>query len=62
MKTQHNPSDSNPVAQETPRRYLDPTAELRDCANQWDVSELWQAPATRNERKPNRISPTGKLE
>jgi hypothetical protein len=26
------------------KRLLDPSAEWRDCANHWDVSELWRTP------------------
>lgn len=33
-------------AQEPAKIVLDPLEEWRDCANQWDVSEVWGKPAT----------------
>ncbi len=32
------------LSAEPARRFLDPSAEWRDCANQWDVSEVWRTP------------------
>ena len=31
-------------AAEPGKRFLDPFAEWRDCANQWDVTEVWRTP------------------
>jgi hypothetical protein len=31
------------AAAEPAKRFLDPFAEWTDCANQWDVSEVWRA-------------------
>lgn len=40
-------------AQEPAKLILDPLEEWRDCANQWDVSEVWGKPAPRVARRPN---------
>lgn len=43
-------STKNTCTAEPAKRLLDPFAEWRDCANQWDVTEVWRAPETRPAR------------
>jgi hypothetical protein len=33
------------AATEPAKQFRDPFAEWRDCANHWDVSELWRTPS-----------------
>jgi hypothetical protein len=41
--TTTSPTDTAFAAEEPAKRFLDPSAEWRDCANQWDVSEVYRA-------------------
>ena len=52
------------AATEPAKRVLDPFAEWRDCANQWDVSEVWRtrtaaADSGPSEREETVLPPTG---
>jgi hypothetical protein len=44
------------AATEPAKRFLDPFAEWRDCANQWDVSELWRKPGAAPNSDPNELA------
>jgi hypothetical protein len=51
-------------AAEAAKRFLDPLAEWRDCANQWDVTVVWNSPhaaanAGQEGGKENGAEPTG---
>lgn len=46
------------AATEPAKRFLDPLAEWRDCANQWDVSEVWRTPVAAPDSGPNERAET----
>jgi hypothetical protein len=43
--TTSKPAQTALATAESAKRFLDPFAEWRDCANQWDVTEVWRKPS-----------------
>lgn len=40
------------IAAEPAKRVLDPSMEWRDCANQWDVTEVWNSQYAAADSRP----------